>query len=70
MRLLSEEAKQEHMTTQENGCTGYGKLSVEFVRSGCEQTGQNMSSLLLVNTKLQGAWCGRCSGVLIIALSY
>lgn len=63
MRPLSKEAKQEHVTTQDNGCTEYGKLSVEFDGSGCEQAGhgngKNKSSLLLVNTKWQGLWCSR-----------
>lgn len=36
--VLSEEAKQEHMKTQENECTGYGKSPVvAFVGSGCDQ---------------------------------
>lgn len=63
VRPLSKEAKQEHVTTQDNGCTEYGKLSVEFDGSGCEQAGhgngKNKSSLLLVNTKWQGLWCSR-----------
>lgn len=75
LRLLSEETKQKHMTNQENGCIEGGKSSVEeFVGSGCEQTGhgngKNTSSPLLVNAKLQGSWCSRCNGILIIALSY
>lgn len=45
VRLLSEEAKQERTMTQENGCTEYGKLPVEFVGSGCEQTGHGNDKL-------------------------
>lgn len=72
--LVLEMIQKQHMTTQENRCTEYGKLPVEFVGSGCEQTGHGsdkiVSSPLHVNRKLQGSWCNHCSGILIIALSY
>lgn len=59
VRLLREEAKQEHKTTQENGCLEMrmdecGKLPGSFVGSECERSGHgkgnDMSAPFLVDT--------------------